>query len=421
MSIILPQVTIQHDFQTVIAEVQEAIIPEEPFWISCYKQGHPSVHGRVKVSKKVDGGIDLIPEGLEFEKSEHGRAYTVVCPSLTISSTRLRVPRQVIGNANEQLPQVTAFDVAPDLSLYATGDSDGNLRVSTTSGNGRPLISKPHLSTILSLSFFPSSKVILTASNDFKLSIISAEDLSVPRTLKAHTRAVTDLSIISRGKNVLSCAKDGTLRLWDVASGSQIRVLGSRDYSPIYKMSLGVRDFEPVTHRPPDGDITECIPMSIDSRETDTVDKVVFCALQNGGFEAFDLGSKSSFFHSEPTSISRSALESLAYSSADHVLATGSRAGVVTIYDTRQLATSLFSFQRNSASIEDIVLVPASNNEVHFAVASADGLPYVASIRPEGPQVIEELVGYNCDAVRGIKTTGGNLWTVGDDGLIRRY
>lgn len=186
-------------------------------------------------------------------------------------------------------------------------------------------------------------------------------------------------------------------------------------------MSLGTRGFDPVIYRPPDGDVTEHFPMSLDSREVDTEDKVVFCALHNGSFEAFDLGSKSSFFHSEPLSTTRSPLESMAYSSADHILATGSRTGVVTIFDTRQFSAPLFSFQRNGASVEEMVVVSAVNGEVRLAIASADGLPYIASIRPEGPQVIEELVGYNCDPVRSIKVAGGSIWTAGDDGLIRRY
>lgn len=186
-------------------------------------------------------------------------------------------------------------------------------------------------------------------------------------------------------------------------------------------MSLGTRGFDPVIYRPPDGDVTENISMSLDSREVDTVDKVVFCALHNGSFEGFDLGSKTSFFHSEPASTTKTPLDSMAYSSADHILATGSRTGIITIYDTRQLSTSLFSFQRNGASVEDMVVVSAGDGEVGLAIASADGLPYVASIRPEGPQVVEELVGYNCDPVRGIKVVGGSIWTAGDDGLIRRY
>jgi len=345
----------------------------------------------------------------------------VSCASLEIPTTRLRVPRRVVGDTNQQLSPITAFDVAPDSSLYATGDDDGNIHVGSLTISDQPRKSKPHLSSILSLRFFPSSKVILTTSNDFSLSIISAEDLSIPRNLRAHSRAVTDSAIISRGKNVLSCAKDGTIRLWDVGSGSQIRAMGSKSYSPVYKMSLGNRDFEPVIYRPPDGDVTTSIPMSIDSREIETSDKAVFCALQNGSFEAFDLGSKSSFFHSEPPSTSKSPLESIAYSPPDHILAVGSRSGIVTIYDTRQLAVPLFSFQRNGASIEEMVFVPEGTGEVRIAVASSDGLPYVASVRPEGPQVVEELVGYDCDAVRAVKVVDGTLWTAGDDGLIRKY
>ena len=74
MSIALPQVTIQHDFQTVIAEVQEGIIAEEPFWISCYKQENVSMHGKVKVQKAENGHVDLVSEqGMEFKKGEHVR------------------------------------------------------------------------------------------------------------------------------------------------------------------------------------------------------------------------------------------------------------------------------------------------------------------------------------------------------------
>jgi proteasomal ATPase-associated factor 1 len=70
MTIILPQIAIQHDFQTVIAEVKEGIIPQESFWVSCYKES--SVHGRVNVRRAL-GEVQLIPEAIEFEKSPHVR------------------------------------------------------------------------------------------------------------------------------------------------------------------------------------------------------------------------------------------------------------------------------------------------------------------------------------------------------------
>lgn len=53
--IILPIVTIQPDFLTVVADIQEGTVPEEDFWVSCYKTGETSVHGKVRVNKGERG------------------------------------------------------------------------------------------------------------------------------------------------------------------------------------------------------------------------------------------------------------------------------------------------------------------------------------------------------------------------------
>ena len=46
----LPTATIQDDFTTVISEVHAGIIPSEDIWLSCYKDGEPSIHGKISVS-----------------------------------------------------------------------------------------------------------------------------------------------------------------------------------------------------------------------------------------------------------------------------------------------------------------------------------------------------------------------------------
>lgn len=46
----LPIVTVQHDFDDVISDVRDGILPSESFWLSCYKTGEPSVHGKVHAS-----------------------------------------------------------------------------------------------------------------------------------------------------------------------------------------------------------------------------------------------------------------------------------------------------------------------------------------------------------------------------------
>ncbi len=49
-AITLPIATVQADFQTSIADVTSGLIPEDNFWLSCYKSGKESVHGKVHLS-----------------------------------------------------------------------------------------------------------------------------------------------------------------------------------------------------------------------------------------------------------------------------------------------------------------------------------------------------------------------------------
>jgi hypothetical protein len=48
--VILATATIQDDFTTVLSEVHAGIIPSENIWLSCYKDGEPSIHGKISVN-----------------------------------------------------------------------------------------------------------------------------------------------------------------------------------------------------------------------------------------------------------------------------------------------------------------------------------------------------------------------------------
>ncbi|KAI5116712.1 hypothetical protein M0805_003224 [Coniferiporia weirii] len=455
--IVLPIVSTQHDFQSVIADVYDGIIPEEDVWVSCYKTGEPSVHGKVRISlgEKRDGGsraAELTCRGGVFlERATKGQ-YSASCPSLAIPSTAIRVPKHVIRDLRDdrKTKQITALSVSSDLTQIAVGYVDGvirrlplNLTPSRQSSSpvAQPLTYSPHLSgtAISSLRYFPSSRVLLSASADFTLHVLDSDpSLSAPpksvRALKGHIRAVTDTAIISRGRNVLSAAKDGTMRLWDVGGGTQIRVVGSRGYSPINAMCLGEQNdsWEPPPVSCEDGP-PRAQALQPDSREVDTANKLVFFALQDGNFECIDLGTKLSAFHSStaPDHRKHGALNTISYSPRSSLVATGSLSGVITVYDTRSLASPLCSFQRNSASIEGLAIVPRGvitensegTTEEALAAVTEDGLPFVAGIRPNGPEVLAELAGGgDCDAVRAITISeGGGIWVACDDGVVRMY
>ena len=45
--LILPICSVQSDFEVSINDVRNGIVPEDTFWLSCYKSGSESVHGEV--------------------------------------------------------------------------------------------------------------------------------------------------------------------------------------------------------------------------------------------------------------------------------------------------------------------------------------------------------------------------------------
>ncbi|KAH9846028.1 WD40 repeat-like protein [Lenzites betulinus] len=436
---VLPICTVQHDFKDMGKDVLDGMVPEDTFWVSCYKFGEPSVHGKA-TAELDERNRDLLlyrgRGGVEF-KSAGEASYSIACPALGIGETRIAVPRKAYPPPPDvHKGQITAFDVAPDGSQIATGYHDGSVYVRAAEGAPTaPHISssKPHLSTVASLRFFPSSRVLLSAGADFALTILPADPppsspyttskITPARTLRGHTRAITSTAIIARGRNVLSGSKDGTVRLWDIPSGSQIRTLtaGSNHFVPVLALSSG-ETWEGAPHISGDQEATE----SPDPREVETSGKVVFCALQDGSFELFDLRTKQAVFRSAPgSSGARSALQALAYSQEHGLVATGSAAGLTSIYDVRALeAGPTSTFRRNEAPIEDIVFVgyeEGTPNRVGVVVATEDGLPYIANIQPHGPSVHVELVGTDCDGVRFVRAVGGDVWTAADDGIVRRY
>jgi len=43
----LPVISIQNTFPQVIQEVEDGLIPDDKFWVSCYKNSEPSIHAKI--------------------------------------------------------------------------------------------------------------------------------------------------------------------------------------------------------------------------------------------------------------------------------------------------------------------------------------------------------------------------------------
>lgn len=403
---------------------------------------------------------------------------------------------------------ITSFDVAPNGKLYAAGHADGSISVCPTllehpsasvvdqeipppasptslshrSSVGHPnteYTSRPHLSMVLAVRFFPSSAVVLTSSLDHTLRIHDAlsPTLTTVRTFTGHTAAVTGVAVVDRGRNVLSASKDSTIRLWDVGGSKELTLRRwSTGAGAVAALCLDAGEGWTGYESSCRGEGNSQIPAA--NGEVGTENKLVFVGLQDGRVEGYDLRSKRSAFslslkQSGQLSSSSAAIDSIAFAPDSSMLATGARSGIVRWWDMRSCGRGegppLCEFRRNGAGIESIAWVPAgwssspqsiatpeeagleererklrAEDEVpvtlggeslarglpHLVVGTEDGLPWRAGLTPDARVVVvEEYVGSECgDGVREVRWCAGNeqgfgrgIWCAGDDGLVRVY
>ncbi|KIK57280.1 hypothetical protein GYMLUDRAFT_173103 [Collybiopsis luxurians FD-317 M1] len=469
----LPIVTIQDNLPTIANEIYSGVIPAENIWISCYNHSPSdsrqstspsSLHAKVRVILDEDDRENVVlqvREGdvqiTEAERREFNYSYAVSSPTMRIPSTKLLFPVQEYADperSNAQKPhRITAFALASDKSQFATGYLDGSVHlypiVPITSGNSQNkyptseigVLARGHKSTVTSLRFFPSSRVLLSSGADFTLQIYPADPISASavssgpvqtskrvssvRTLTAHTRSVTSTAMIGRGRAIISASMDGTFRIWDVSTGQEETLVHSAT-----GVGIGVNRIFLESELPTAADADAAI------------NGVLYAALHDGSFEVMKLDGTQKprklihEFRSERSV--HGALNSIVASSPvdavnENYIAVGSAKGVVSVYHASSYAS--IHFRRSDASIEDLAFVPlpGDNSKLGLVVATADGLPWIASLDvlpAEGVSdtkisVFAELAGGDVDAVRAISiyasTSGIEVWTAGDDGIVRRY
>ncbi|KAJ4482029.1 WD40-repeat-containing domain protein [Lentinula aciculospora] len=470
----LPIITVQPTFPTVVNEVYSGVIPFENIWISCYDdspsdaQQLSSLHAKVRVvldDEDREKVVFQVREGdvnvAEVERRNSGYTYTVSSPSLRIPPTKLLFPAQEYADPERSNPQkphrITAFSLTSDKSQYTTGYLDGSVllypsvpihnsqhKYPTSAISGvSPALARAHKSTVTSLRFFPSSRVLLSSGADFSLHIFPADPIpasaastgslqsskrvSSVRTLTAHTRSVTSSAMIGRGRAIISSSMDGTIRVWDVSTGEEETLIHSAA-----GVGIGINRI-----------FLEPDPSSSADTESLTDGGRVYAALDDGTFEVLKLEGKEKprrlvhEFRSERSiygSLNAIAVNTPTEAIREKLIAVGSAKGVISVYNASSYTST--HFRRSDASIEDLAFVPlpGDQSKLGLVITTADGLPWIASL-DELPitgvtsnaavSVYAELVGGDVDAVRNVSVHTAisevEVWTASDDGIVRRY
>ncbi|KAJ9105318.1 hypothetical protein QFC21_001686 [Naganishia friedmannii] len=421
----LPYVDIQHDALAVFDDVSQGVVAQENVWMSCYKLGENSIHGKMTLSRDGEAvqGVDITcSKEVDVERKSH-------------------IPLSI-----------NAVDISPDGSQLVYGGPDGYCYVHPLShSTSPPLELKGHVGDVLDVKWFPSGSVVLTASTDSTIRIFSSDSGINPRTLKGHKRAVTALGILGVGKNVVSGSKDGTVKLWDVSKGVCLTSFYTEGFAGVEKIALGnqaqvIRN-STATGRAETTDDDHFQPKHLDGEiAADTHDKLLFAGLSSsaGNIALYDIASKqpifSAFPHvptstaSSPTfprSASGGAIHSITYHADRFLLASGSAKGVVVVRDVRMLdkdgAGALHIFRRTEAPINDLAFVTASSLEtsIDLVLAPESGLPCRIGIPHDvGGLVtcVEEYAGWEPLSIESVSVgQEGQVWVAGAEGGIRRY
>ncbi|KAI0266405.1 WD40-repeat-containing domain protein [Gloeopeniophorella convolvens] len=409
---VLPSATIQDDFSTVFSEVHAGLVPSDNVWLSCYKDGEPSVHGKItaKLHEQDRDRVELVGSGgVELTRASQFK-YTTRCAALGIQSVEIISPSEIYADpvhSDEKHPrQITSFVASG--TILATALLDGTLSVyglprhpritapypAPTVHTVQPTVStKLHKSTINALELISGNStglLLASAGSDFTIHITPLPEstgvslsLTPAASLTAHMRSVTAL-LPTPGdpSTLLSSGMDGSLRLWDVQTGSQKAMW----LTPKPALSL--------------------------AGAAEDAGGAAWAGLADGSVELLDVRARSS--------AARFAAGAAARAIAAHAdgseAAVGTASGTGLLFDVRGDRIRA-RWRRGGATVESVAFAPGGR----VVVGGDDGLPYVVGLTEGGARVSEELVFGNVEAVRAIRVSGGQVHIAGDGGVIRKY
>jgi WD40 repeat protein len=113
---------------------------------------------------------------------------------------------------------VYSFEYSPDGRHFATGASNGTIRLWNAADNSCAKVMTGHRDAVMSIAFSPNGKIIASACRDGCVRLWSVEDgdgSSLVELLDHHEGPIFSAAFSPDGQTLASSGRDGTVRLWN--------------------------------------------------------------------------------------------------------------------------------------------------------------------------------------------------------------
>jgi len=136
--------------------------------------------------------------------------------------------KKMIFQRQEHEDQVTTVAIAPDGELLATGSADRTFKIWRTTDATLVGSTSAHEKNLTDIVFHPHKPLLATSGQE---GLVKIWDLANPQrpslshVIVGHSDIVHQIFFDGNGEQLVSVSQDKTVRLWDVASGSPLRII----------------------------------------------------------------------------------------------------------------------------------------------------------------------------------------------------